>query len=905
MTNRLQVLFAAHCTCDRYYRRHIVTITLPPDPAPFTFTITISCPLSTCSFSRASLKMVVVFFKDFQAWYNKLIISNPQYRNSRTGARSTRTQIDHDVFEGLPVRHWRKRSFNVSTAPEKDNLDLLGTGNTGWPELPMPRDAQMYSPMSEALLRAARMGQVKKPATPLLDDEKEPGEDEDADGDLDMGFIAKRWAVVPKDMEGPEPEFLAKRRKGLPSVYTGATGPLGSTPQMRKTKIRKVDTEGNSYIWEVLVPDGQAVDGEIVEEEISPTQAPAPGTVVEGLGVVNAEGVVIAGDQTMPAANRRRPPPPKRKAKGPGRGRKKKVAFTPGAEGVSAANGLGAVLNGSSAGADDRKGAKGRHGVPDGEPEMGDEVVLQEGEEGSEEGSEGEEGEDGDREEGELSPSPTPAKSPAEPPTITVNDIKVESALIKHDATSSPSKLPLSSLAEPSRESISDPMLLDEEDERPRDRSFSGPTMSSIAQTTESTIDLAGPLAVDDSKEMMASPESIPKLSEAVTVVPYAALITEPQAEAEPTFKTESPTNTTLQSQPEHVERIVADEITEPLNEQPTNSPAESLTRPGTEPAADIPAEHLAEGIAVSTPEAVAERTLGVFADITEAAPEPRTESLEPILTESKLASSMGAALEPTIDIMLTSTTELISEPKEEPETEPLSEPSTSPKTEPVEGLEPVTVQPLDEQPLVEPFIAEQPVIEQAKTEQPETEQPVAEQSMMEPWARQATEPSSEAISPERRFSYTRVTTSPQAPTPSPPTPIENKFGLKAPYLSPKAPTMSPPTPIERSMSSSPDIPLADQHFRLPPQIDAVQEADQAPGPDMLQTSGADGTSLEIAPNVDSQINAQIAVEHDAFVGMAEPRPAEESEGSTQHFTDGEEDLLGSLERSLCKHVDK
>ena len=70
----------------------------------------------------------------------------------------------------------------------------------------------------------------------------------------------------------------------------------------------------------------------------------------------------------------------------------------------------------------------------------------------------------------------------------------------------------------------------------------------------------------------------------------------------------------------------------------------------------------------------------------------------------------------------------------------------------------------------------------------------------------------------------------------------------------------------------------------------------------MLQTSDADRTSVQTASNADTQINAQIAVEDDALVGMAEPRTAEESEGSTQHFTDGEEDLLGSLERSLYKH---
>ena len=904
--------------------------------------------------------MVVELSKDFQAQYNKLIFSKFQYRNSRTGARSTRTQIDHDVFEGLPVRHWRKRSFNVNAAPEKDNLDPLGTGDTGWPELPMPRDAHMYSPMSEALLRAARMGQVKKPAIPLMDDEKEPGDDEDADGDLDMGFVAKRWAVVPKDMEGLEPEFLAKRRKGLPSVYTGATGPLGNTVQMRKTKIRKVDTEGNSYIWEVLVPEGQAVDGEIVEEETSPTQAPAPGTVVEGLGVVNAEGVVIAGDQAVPAANRRRPPPPKRKAKGPGRGRKKKVAFISGAEGLATANGVSAVLNGSTVGVDDGKNTEMEHGVPDGDTEMGDENIVQEGEEGSEEGSEGEEGEDGDREEGELSPSPTPAKSPPEPPTIVVNDMKAEPAEIAQATTPSPSEVPLSSLAEPTREDSSDPMLLDEDDDEPMSQSFSKPTVASIAQNTHKITDVAAPVAAEGLEETMPTPESIPRPSEAAVGQPYAASIAEPETEAQMRSMTTPPPDATLQPLPEPVEQSVTDEITESLAEQRTESLAGALTRPRTEPTPDVPAEHVTEGIAVSRAEAIAEQTPGAPADLREeAVPEPRTDNWEVVMTESMPASSSAATPEPTTNAMSPPTTEAISEPKGEPEMEILSEPPTESVTEPIEESEPLAEQsiaeepiaeqstaeqplteqpvaeqtmveqtmveqtlvkqslveqPMAEQPMAEQSVAEQPLAEQSMAEQPMAEQsmaeqPMAEQSiaeqsiaeqpMTEPWARPATEPFPEAISPERRFSYTRVTTSPPAPTPSPPTPIENTFGLKAPYLSPKAPTMSPPTPIERSMSSSPDIPLADQHFRLPPQIDTTKEADQVPAPDMPHIPGAHRVSVEAAPNIDTRVNAQIPVDHDPRDGLVEPRVAEESDGSTQHFTDGEEDLLGSLERSL------
>ena len=1002
--------------------------------------------------------MIVLSSNQFPAQYNTLTTSEHQYRNSRTGARSTRTQIDHDVFEGLPVRHWRKRSFNVNAAPEKDNLDLLGTGDTGWPELPMPRDAHMYSPMSEALLRAARMGQVKKPATPLMDDDKEPGEDEDADRTFDMGFIAKRWAVLPKDMEGPEPEFLAKRRKGLPSIYTGASGPLGNTAQMWKTKIRKVDTEGNSYIWEVLVPEGQAVDGEIVEEETSPTQAPAPGTVVEGLGVVNAEGVVIAGDQAMPAGNRRRPPPPKRKAKGPGRGRKKKVAFMPGTEGAATANGVSAVLNGSSAGADDGRSAKIEHGVADGDTEMGDENTLQEGEEGSEEGSEGEEGEDGDREEGELSPSPTPAKSSEEPPTIVVHDVKVEAPETERIPIPLPSKVALSSTlepaspAEPTRDDSSDPMLLDEDGDEPISNALSEPTMTSISQSTDPIADVAAHVAVEASEETTLTTETILRPSEVVVEKRLAASIAEPETEPQTKAMMTPLRDTNFEPLPEPVEQPVS-ETTATVTDQRTKNLAESFVRHGIEPTldvsteGDVSAESATGTTAGSTAEAVAGLRPGASADLAEEAVlDARTDMGAIVIEKTMPTSSMGVAPETASSDMVTSTTKATVAPSEEPELEPPTKsiPESNEETKPVEvplplaekalaeqsiadvpisgapivedlmpehstSEQPASEQPASEQPASEQLVLQQPVLVQLSPEQPPTpeqpmlerqhmheqsipeqfipeqhvrehpmleqqplpeqstvpeqqlipeppampeqptvleqriipepppmpkeptvleqqlipelppmpeQQPMLEQStserpsserlspeqpMPEPWARSTTESVPEAVSPERRFSYTRVTTSPQAPTPSPPTPIESSFGLKAPYLSPKAPTMSPPTPIERTVSSSPEIPLADQHFRLPPQIDAAEEADQAPAPDMPHIPVADRMSVEAAPDGNG-VNAQIPIEHNPLDGMAEPRATEGSEGSTQHFTDGEEDLLGSLERSLGKH---
>ena len=245
------------------------------------------------------------------------------------------------------------------------------------------------------------------------------GEDEDADGDADVGFVAKRWAVVPRHLEGPEPEYLAKRRKGLPSVYGGTAGPQSTSGQMRKTKIRKTDTEGNSSVWDVLIPEGQTVAGEIVEEDTTLSQAQAHGTVVEGVGVVNAEGVVIAGDQVVPTPPKRRPPPPKRKGKGPGRGRRKRVGFVSITSGATAAQRANMGANGAVIrNGVDKLDVTRAQVVSHVDTEMGDDLILQDGEEGGEEGSEeeeeGDEGDDNDREEGELSPSPTPLpKSPS------------------------------------------------------------------------------------------------------------------------------------------------------------------------------------------------------------------------------------------------------------------------------------------------------------------------------------------------------------------------------------------------------------------------------------------------------------------------------------------------------------
>ncbi|KAL8642429.1 MAG: hypothetical protein Q9226_008513, partial [Calogaya cf. arnoldii] len=338
-------------------------------------------------------------------------------RNNRSSNRSGRSQVDHDVFEGLPVRHWRKAPIAVSTAPPKEEPTANSTRDTLFVELAMPRDSQLLSPMSQALLRAARSGEMTKKAAPqpLQEDEKENADDDEPAPDVDLAFLAKRWAAVPRHLEGPEPEFLAKRRKGLPSAYTGSVGQANGAIPMRKTKVRKFDASGNPLVLDVLVPDGQTVDGEVLKDETDVTQAPAAGTVVEGVGVANAEGVIVAGDQMLPTPPRRRPPPPKRKAKGPGRGRKKKVAFVPGTDGLNRGDSLLSPNNGAN-GLNRPSTGQSEDMTTDGDAVMGDDLALQNGEESSEEDDEVDEvegeGEDGDREDGELSPSPKSPQSP-------------------------------------------------------------------------------------------------------------------------------------------------------------------------------------------------------------------------------------------------------------------------------------------------------------------------------------------------------------------------------------------------------------------------------------------------------------------------------------------------------------
>lgn len=856
-----------------------------------------------CAFISAqplpSSDSIVILSKSHFQEFSQLNKPSLQYRNSRTGARSTRTQIDHDVFEGLPVRHWRKRPIKVDTAPEKENVDETDPARLQWKELQMPRDYHLLPQASQELLRAARMPQVKKQAAPLMEDEKELGEEEDADGEIDTGFVAKRWALVPKEMERPEPEFLAKRRKGLPSAHSGALGSLNTIAPMRKTKIRKMDTDGHSSVWEVLVPDGQTVDGEVVEEETTPTQAPAPGTVLEGVGVVNAEGVVIAGDQGVPAVNKRRPPPPKRKPKGPGRGRKKKVAFA-GADGLPTTNAPDGSAN-SAINIEDGNGVGGEQGPPGGDTEMGDGSLPkdgdQEGEEGSEEGSEDDEGDEGDREEGELSPSASPYRSSPKPLLPNLAEASTLSEAQDPGMPQSPPSDRLASAIESSWEGLTEATTkqengrMDAHMDEPMDEMLDEPIderMSEYEEPVDEFLDESTKEAVPQHHSDLPAEngQGIATTSVAEPVVDAPSHVHTEDRAYKPEYMDDPPTQVIAQSTTEPSGEQVQERITllsastlaEPTAYATAAPPIGTSTIPATEPATEPATDTIEESATMSAAETKVKGILGQTAEITQAAPPkaiPSDTGEAKMVPATEVETGKGliamqeneATSQPLMKVMPESTSQALIEPGTEVAADVQAEPPSKPALGP----------------------------------SPELKNELVDEQKYDPLAEAIQEHT------ERKYALTRPTASPKAPTPSPPTPIETKFSTlqapEGPYVSPKAPTMSPPTPIERSMSSSPEMPLSGQPFQLPPQIDMAREARSHPI--LHQVPHDSRIVVEASPEVEPRVNAQIPVDHDPLDGMAEPaiserRHGQEADGgSTAHFSDGEEDLLGDLERSL------
>ena len=156
--------------------------------------------------------------------------------------RSARTANDIDILEGLPIRQWKQVEAQIGPPPVMETL----TGQAYFPEQPMPRDYHLLPEHSQQLLRLARAPTAPKPSTPQNEDEENDKKlDDDRTKDTNRGIALPRWSQVPRHLEEPEVEYLAKRRPGLPPVHTGFGGIASNLSQagpMRKTKLKRYVT---------------------------------------------------------------------------------------------------------------------------------------------------------------------------------------------------------------------------------------------------------------------------------------------------------------------------------------------------------------------------------------------------------------------------------------------------------------------------------------------------------------------------------------------------------------------------------------------------------------------------------------------------------------------------------------
>ncbi|KAH0495863.1 hypothetical protein TgHK011_009391 [Trichoderma gracile] len=220
--------------------------------------------------------------------------------------------VEHDDFEGLPVRQWRHEWVNVAPPVQQEQQQQ----NDIWAiELlhGMPKDAALLPPHTQELLRAARSGRLYKRPHPVEDDEGD-GEtildkpEKKEDDTSSQGYQIRIWKQLPKNVEAPAISHLAKRRKNTVTVASRTVEEKVTGPTVTRATVRRMDAAGNPYTEEVTLSEGQRVDGEVIA------------TRVEAVTAAQPDAFAAA----PPSAVRRRPPPPKRKAKaGPGRGKKK------------------------------------------------------------------------------------------------------------------------------------------------------------------------------------------------------------------------------------------------------------------------------------------------------------------------------------------------------------------------------------------------------------------------------------------------------------------------------------------------------------------------------------------------------------------------------------------------------
>jgi hypothetical protein len=728
----------------------------------------------------------------------------------------------------------------------------------------MPRDFHLLPDHSQQLLRAARAGRVSKPTSISTEDETENKDEEGESKDSFGGFTVKKYSKVARHLEGPEPEYLAKRRKGLPSahsVYTSISGQTANTA-MRKTKVKKIDAEGNPQVYEVLVPEGQAVEGEIKEEEATvaePVPAALPGTVVDGVGVVNHEGLVVASDLIQPTPPKRRPPPPKKKKKhGPGRG-KKKVIFAPDGEGALGTPG-DAQSDGLAVPSTKTDGTP-VSGVPsDGDTPMGEAHEAEDDEDEGEEGEEGEEGDEGDEDEdledGELpeTPAQTPPKeeTPADVPAAIIPPVVHLTSPIKDSVPASfPSPVqppPISPILSASgapatlevppmtnRDPSSSPeMPLVTEASHSRQGSLNGPSIISpiVAEVPEHIVHM-------DTQELQ--PETIP-----IEVLQAPALIPE-EIQAVTVHPEEVPTEEMQIDEVQPLDIEMGDIHTEQLHHEDFPS--------GEAPPVDVPA---AEFISA------------------EAQPESMdTGIIQSDMIQNEVKASdehMEVQSEAPLEDLLNEEAKVEALPKPPADDMPLeSAPSNEdgPTQAPPEEPQPEVLQPEVPQ-------SELPQPEAPPPEEPQPEEPQAE--MLEP---EELEP--EAPRPEQSRA--------EEPSPQDPQPEE---------LRPEEPQPEHP----QQEDAQPMAPQPEEPLPQPVQLEEALPEEIHPQAALEDTKHEEIKATE-PPNEEPHLDQAAAEEASAAPVQADDTPSvelptkENAEASEVKASEGEPDLLGSLERHL------
>ncbi|KAH7079030.1 hypothetical protein BKA63DRAFT_256678 [Paraphoma chrysanthemicola] len=503
------------------------------------------------------------------------------FRNRDRSNRSGRGQIEHNVLEGLPINQYREVEITVG-ANLGDNKPI---DKDAWPELPMPRDSHMLPEHSQQLLRAARAGRILKAPAPPEDDNEMKDEEEESK-EVQTGFTIKKYVKVARHLEAQEPEYLAKRRKGLPSQYA-----LNGIPQapLRETKVKKLDAEGNATVYKVLVPEGQAVEGEVQPTDAAVEVAPAtaaPGTIVEGVGIVNAEGVVVANDILTQTPPRRRPPPPKKKKNrgGPGRGRKK-VVFAEGGlnQGTSTPTAGGDLLA--------APGIKQEGGSV--EPSDGDTPMGEAGAD-DEEGS-GEEGSDEEDHEGDAISNPATPATPSRPsaaPTSVPNLDSVEIDSLEAAASAEPAAIAPEDISQSNvkSESPAPPVSTTEAKEEgvPRDPSSSPDLpLSAISHSRQNSLNQLPTSITSNEAEAEAEPEPEPEPE------PMSLDVQEPILESAPDAIVQAIAETAIETIAEPIPAEVTSVPAAEANEAPIaatapevvqEEPAENPSAPASEP---------------------------------------------------------------------------------------------------------------------------------------------------------------------------------------------------------------------------------------------------------------------------------------------------------------------------------